>query len=304
MITARQREARKEGIGSSDAAAIVGLDQYRNAYDVWLRKTGRLESDDAGSKAEIGNALEKSVLGLVSRRINDTVRSPRSTFVRGRMRANIDGMIGEAQRGSPVVEVKTTGLVNAWGADGSGDIPDQVLVQVHHQMWCSESSKAIVACLRAFRGLELTLHPIEFDATLAAQVIEACEKFWDDHVVKDTPPTGVTGSLDSLSRVHRTRGKIGIVPLELVEREQQAKTVLARAENEHAAAKAAVLQALGDAENAQCGPFVVSYRSFESNRIDSDRLRREFPDVATLVTKTTTSRRFEVRKVAGGGVVE
>ncbi len=39
-ITNRQRKLRQDHIGSSDMAAILGVDPWRTAYDVWLEKTG------------------------------------------------------------------------------------------------------------------------------------------------------------------------------------------------------------------------------------------------------------------------
>lgn len=301
MLTKAQQEARTTGIGSSDAAAILGLDRYRTAYDVWLDKTGRDPGGDAGEKAELGNALERGILKYVGRRLNQTVRAPRSTLVRGLLRANIDGMIGEAKRGAPVVEIKTTGLVADWGADGTGDVPDRVLVQVHHQLYCAESDRAVVACLRAVRGLELTLHPIRRDETLVGQIVEACERFWKDHVLADVPPAG-TASLETLAR-RRRDGRVVELPIDLVEQERAAKAVLAAAEKTYDRAKAELLAALGDSENGVVADWVVSYRAIESTRIDAERLRREFPEVAAKVANTTKSRRLEIRNVGGGGVV-
>ena len=41
-------DVRKGGIGSSDAAAAVGLNPYKSPLELWLEKTGR--SQDAGSR--------------------------------------------------------------------------------------------------------------------------------------------------------------------------------------------------------------------------------------------------------------
>lgn len=43
MITESERELRTRYIGSSDAAAVCGLNPYRSAYDCWLEKTHRVE---------------------------------------------------------------------------------------------------------------------------------------------------------------------------------------------------------------------------------------------------------------------
>ena len=43
MITELERQSRAMTIGSSDAAAILGLNPYQNAYGVWAEKRGMVE---------------------------------------------------------------------------------------------------------------------------------------------------------------------------------------------------------------------------------------------------------------------
>jgi putative phage-type endonuclease len=309
MLTERQKAERQTGIGSSDAAAILGLDRYRTPYDVWLQKTGRVGDMPVGEKARLGNAIERSLLGEIGDRLGRHVRAPRQTFVRQadrrtKLRANIDAMLDNARRGSEVVEIKTTGQVDDWGPDGSPEVPDRVLVQIHHQLYCAESPRGFVACCRAFRGLELTLHPIERDEALVGRIVETCSRFWRDNVLADKPPAGVA-SPEFLAHRKRNRETVSLDDkLAIVEELAAARERLAHAENEVDRLKAEVLTALGDVESAQAGPYVVAYRPVESTRIDADRLRKQFPDIAAAVSKTSVSRRFEFRKVAGGGVVE
>ena len=58
---------RKQGIGSSDAAAAVGLNPYKSQLELWMEKTGRdtlltmLDPQDEESPAYWGNILEPIV---------------------------------------------------------------------------------------------------------------------------------------------------------------------------------------------------------------------------------------------------
>ncbi|MDH3571210.1 MAG: YqaJ viral recombinase family protein, partial [Gemmatimonadota bacterium] len=56
---------RLTGIGGSDVGAIVGVDPYRNALDVYLEKTGEVEPDEAPTPVqERGRFLEPVIRQL------------------------------------------------------------------------------------------------------------------------------------------------------------------------------------------------------------------------------------------------
>ncbi|MGY0523162.1 lambda-exonuclease family protein, partial [Pseudomonas aeruginosa] len=60
-------QIRKQGIGSSDAAAAVGLNPYKSQLELWLEKTGRdttlpkADPQDEESPMYWGNVLEPIV---------------------------------------------------------------------------------------------------------------------------------------------------------------------------------------------------------------------------------------------------
>lgn len=51
---------------------------------------------------------------------------------------------------------------------------------------------------------------------------------------------------------------------------------------------------MGEEESMIAGAFKVSYKSVTSNRLDSAALKRDLPNVATMYTKQSTTRRFTV----------
>ena len=65
---------RRQGIGSSDAAAAVGLNPYKSQLELWLEKTGRdgllpkTDPLDEESPAYWGNILEPIVAAHYTRR--------------------------------------------------------------------------------------------------------------------------------------------------------------------------------------------------------------------------------------------
>lgn len=52
--------------------------------------------------------------------------------------------------------------------------------------------------------------------------------------------------------------------------------------------------AMGDQEQMVAGAFKITYKTITSTRLDSAALKKSLPDVATLYTKTTTTRRFQI----------
>jgi putative phage-type endonuclease len=168
-------EVRKTGIGSSDAAASVGLNPYQSQLELWMVKTGRgaalpqIDPNDDSSPMFWGSLLESFVAahytkksGNRVRKINAVLQHPVHTW----MLANIDREV----IGSLVVQIlecKTAGMNGAklW-RDG---VPEYVQLQVHHQLAVTGKQAADVAVLVC--GNEFRTYRIERDTDklLAAQ---------------------------------------------------------------------------------------------------------------------------------------
>jgi len=151
MLTARQIEDRRGWVGASDAAAILGINPYSNAHDVYLEKTGRCtppqnKAMDAGSRFE-GVIMDwaEDELGAMERDV--LFEAPCGCPIKARL----DGML---LRGREPVEGKTAGLFGpiprgTWGDEGSDIVPAWYIVQVQVQMLCSDGYMGHIA---AFLG--------------------------------------------------------------------------------------------------------------------------------------------------------
>ena len=88
MPKAEWLRLRRNGIGGSDAAAIMGLSPWRTAMDVWLEKTGEFTRDDEENEQMYwGTVLEAVVAeeftrrtGLKTRRRNAILQSRKYPF--------------------------------------------------------------------------------------------------------------------------------------------------------------------------------------------------------------------------------
>jgi len=52
---------------------------------------------------------------------------------------------------------------------------------------------------------------------------------------------------------------------------------------------------MGENELLLAGPYKVTWKQVTSSRIDTTALKKALPDIAAKYTKTTTTRRFEIR---------
>ncbi|PKO31900.1 MAG: alkaline phosphatase [Betaproteobacteria bacterium HGW-Betaproteobacteria-7] len=184
---------RKQGIGSSDSAAAVGLNPYKSQLELWLEKTGRdgnLPKSDPlneDSPTYWGNILEPIVAahytkrtGLRVRRINAVLQHPDPSLPW--MLANIDREVTGSNE-VQILECKTAGINGArlW----KEGVPEYVQLQVMHQLAVTGKPAADVAVLLG--GQHLEIHRINRDEQLIARLIELERHFWQ-YVESDTPP--------------------------------------------------------------------------------------------------------------------
>lgn len=184
---------RKRGIGSSDAAAAVGLNPYKSQLELWLEKTGRdgnlpkTDPQDEESPAYWGNLLEPIVAAHYSKRTGHRVRRINAVLQhpdpdKAWMLANIDReVIGASE--VQILECKTAGINGArlW----KEGVPEYVQLQVQHQLAVTGKAAADVAVLLG--GQHLEIHRIERDEALIVRLVQLEQQFWD-YVVTDTPP--------------------------------------------------------------------------------------------------------------------
>lgn len=176
-------EIRRTGIGSSDAAAAIGLNPYQSQLELWMQKAGKgallpavAPSDDT-SPMFWGTLLEPIVAAHYTRRTGKKVRKVNAVLQHPEhswMLANVDREVVGADD-VQILECKTAGIHGArlW-RDG---VPEYVQLQVMHQLAVTGHRAADVAVL--IGGQELRIFRIERDETLMARLIALEKQFWD-----------------------------------------------------------------------------------------------------------------------------
>lgn len=184
---------RKQGVGSSDAAAAVGLNPYQSQLELWMIKTGRdgnlpkIDPNDESSPMYWGTILEPIVAAHYSKRTGNKVRRINAVLQhpdadKSWMLANLDySVVGcdDVQ----ILECKTAGEFGSrlW-RDG---VPEYIQCQVQHQM--AVTGKAVVDVCVLVCGQEIRIYRIERDDALIDRLIALERKFWH-YVENDIEP--------------------------------------------------------------------------------------------------------------------
>jgi predicted phage-related endonuclease len=274
MLTAEQLEKRKGKIGSSDAADICGLGYAGEpgAWDAWARITGRVEPWKGNDSTDAGNRLEDAVvafgfekLNALGKRFPDII-IPDSPWDFACV--NLDASATLAGGEEVIIEAKTGGICSpldygSWGDEGSDEVPERYKIQVHHQFaFCgAQYRRAFIPALIPPRGF--VMFEIQRDDELVEAIKERERQFYLDHVVADVPPDGLP-SLEVAKRLRRTPNKEVWINAALVEELKGAKAMLKDAKEKEETAKAAVIAAMGDAEQGRFVGGIATY--FEQRR--------------------------------------
>ena len=150
-INAQWVEARKNGIGGSDVASIMGLNKYSSPLSVWLIKTGREPSPDLSDNqaVEWGNRLEDVVADKFAEEHTELKVYRRNATMVSLERpwafANLDRWVTDGHGNVGILEVKTVGMRRA--ADWDNGVPLYYLTQVTHYMSVTGYQYAWVAVL-------------------------------------------------------------------------------------------------------------------------------------------------------------
>lgn len=300
-------KVRKQGIGSSDAAAACGIHPYLSMLELWMIKTGRMTSDideslEGYSPLYWGNTLEPMVAkyyqeytGNKVRRVNAILQHPDNHF----MLANLDYAITgctEAQ----ILECKTAGEHGAklW----KHGVPLYVTCQVQHQLAVTGKQSAHICVLIC--GHEAKIYKVERDERLIESIIEHERLFWQ-YVETDTPPTpdhseSAAKALKLLYPTPKPSSKVDLRDDDgankLFEQLLSYRDYMQELEQRHDQVKHQLQSLIQDNEIAVFEKGAISWkRSKDSVSLDSKALTKAHPELFEQFSKTRPgSRRFVI----------
>jgi putative phage-type endonuclease len=293
-------EARRAGIGGSDAPAVLGWGGFHSALDVYADKVSGIHDDSGTEEQQWGQLLEDVIAQEWARRNGVGIRKGPALVQSTRwphMVASVDRIEIDLAGGQDVgiIECKNR---SGWVSDEWETLPADVTAQGLHYAAVYGLHRVDVACLVG--GNELRTFTIDADDDVIEALAVAEGEWWENHVVARTlPPLNpIREEAGALARIYPNPG--GVLDLD------DAGVNLLRlrwlAHQEYTAAKQArgeiddrVRALLGDrVEGLVGGKKFVSWSPSAGQRsCDYDRLQRDFPDAyAACVTPGEPTRRL------------
>ena len=300
--------ARTRGIGGSDVGAICGVSPFTSARQIYLNKTGQYpdsmqQNDAAKDRMHFGHMLEPIVADEYSQRSGNKVIAVNATLVHKDYPwalANVDRLIIDDE-GKPVgiLECKTTSeyMNEEWE---SGEILMSYVYQLNWYLWILGLERGVFACLVG--GNKFYYYDVfRNDELLENTIIPAAKSFWFDNVLALKEPEMQATDTDFANSIYSTAVKNSEITLPDDETNELARTVfeckakIKELEKIMSEAQNRIKDRLQDNEIGYTKDFTVKWSPRSQMRVDTDKLKSDFPEIYAQVQKKIEFRAMYVK---------
>lgn len=291
-------QARSRGIGGSEITSVMGLDPYRTPNALWEQKTGRAPDFGGNKYTEMGNYLEPVVAQMFQDKSGYEVYVPAQEHWQ---HPDYPHLLGTPDRfvsmkhGDGVLEIKTTQKRISREDVMEGSALNWYF-QVQWYMGISGRKKGFLAWLCS--GVDFDWIEFDFNPEIFADMVEAGNTFWNDHVLADVPPAPLTKE-----DIMKTIGRVLPDPIELPEealqyhfqiKENKAKIKELEGANDELTTAVQLLMMDKSIATYQ-GATLFTWKESNPTRLDQKALKEEHPEVWEKYAKTTSQRTFLVK---------
>lgn len=289
---------RRNSIGGSDAAAVVGLNKYASPYSLWADKRGLLPEREDSEPMRLGRDLEDYVArrfmettGKRVRRENNIIINPSFPFAH----ANVDRLVIGEDAG---LECKTTSAMNLKRFRG-GEYPANYYVQCVHYMMVTGAARWYLAVL--VLGVGFYWFCIERDEDEIEALRASEEAFWE-YVKTNTPPPvdGDTATSEAVTTV--LGGSSPGVSCDVTAYQKdldlyfEKKAEMERIKKEKDEIENRLKVYMDDAESGESERYFISYAEQSRRTFDVNRFAGDHPDLdLSDYYKTTVTRQFRAK---------
>lgn len=302
-------EARRNGIGGSDAGAIMGVSKWSSPLSVYMDKIGKSVEKEETEAMRQGTDLEPYVAErfvrymeekegrkVKVRRCNKILVHPDYPW----MIANIDRDIVGEDAG---LECKTASTMNRCDY-AAGNIPETYYYQCLHYMAVTGASHWYLAVLQYSRDFHVFDIPRNDDRI--EMLIQAEEDFWNNHVLAKVPPlpTGDDNDTAMVNVLYPIVAEVEKVDISEMENDLQVrdmlKSQLKKLESDIDEIENRIKMKLGDHVGGFSNSYIVNWGQYERSSFDKKKLLEDHPEFEALIKQYTTikpQRRFMATKV-------
>lgn len=196
MLSIDELKERKNFIGASEAAAVLGMSRWKSPLEVWAEKTGAVPIEQTESiAAEVGTELEDFVARKFTKETGKKVHRVNEAFVHKNypfLRAHIDRKVeGE----NAILQCKTASAYKYkdWEDD---DIPADYIIQEYQELACSGYAKAYIAVL--IGNHDFKIKEVLYDKPAINAVVAKLAYFWENFVKTKVMPEIITKNDDDI----------------------------------------------------------------------------------------------------------
>lgn len=290
---------RRNGIGGSEAAIVVGLNRFGSPLQLWASKMGIGTEPEETEVMRQGTDFEEYVARRWMEATGKKVRRRNYIFRNTDYPHSIVDIDREVVGENAGLECKTTSLYNKSDFE-NGEIPPTYYVQCQHYMAVMGYDRMYLAVLVLSKAFYHFC--IERDNEEIAALMKKEGDWWEEFISGDSvpEPDGSDGD-DALIRDRFPDSDGGEVFLgmrtqdfeELSELDRQIKELTIRRD----ACKQAIMQDMGDASTASAlNGWTATWKQQASTRLDSKALKSDYPELYQKYAKTTDTRVFRYKK--------
>lgn len=294
---------RRQGLGGSDAATLLGLNPYGSLLTLYADKLGLLPEREDSFPIRFGKRFEDFVAeqwaqetGMSVERDDYLYRHEQYPF----MQANIDRRVVGENAG---LECKTTGRFER-SAFVDGTVERYYAAQCQWYIEVMGFDCMYLAVLDRITGA-FRHYTVERDEAFIHRMIEAGRDFWVNHVFSRCPPEpdGSDACADAIQLLYPSKGTQGGVQIPQHDGDLAEYVALGREikalEQRQAAAKQRIQISMGEHTAGVTARYKVSWKPFQRTGLDIEAMGAAHPDLVRYYEKITTVRPFRVTAQKG-----
>ena len=289
--------ARKSGIGGSDVGTVLGLNSYKTPYQLWKEKVSDEEPTEIDSlPAKLGNLYEPVISQLYEEKTGYKVRNDNKIRIHKEhscLLVNLDRVIvANDERGTGILEIKTTNALARKHWDSA--IPIDYYCQVQHELSVTGYQWAELALLVDNREFEII--PIARDENYIQMQNQALVEWWNAYVVTNVPPPMTAAEYSFVKPAVNSKIEVDSDTLKLINELIEVKKQYKVVEAHKSSLEDKIKQYMGENEGLTCNSDIIAtWKQFQQNRVDTKKFKESFPEVARLVLKESSYRKFDIK---------